>query len=108
MYNGKKFTYEIVDGNGTVVNDYKDPVRVRTGSDVSISNACVATAGGVQVFYRDESQGILLGATKIAGSSNWKYELVDGDRKTDGRSIGDVGFHLKALFSGKKTYLVYD
>jgi hypothetical protein len=108
MYDGKKFTYEIVDGNGVQVNDYKDPVRVRTGSDVSISNACVATAGGIQVFYRDESQGILLGAVKVKGSSKWSYEIVDGDRKTDGRSTGDVGFHLKALFDGKKTYLVYD
>lgn len=108
MYDGKKFTYEIVDGNGVQVNDYKDPVRVRTGSDVSVSNACVATSGGIQVFYRDESQGILLGATKIKGSSKWSYELVDGDRKTDGRSTGDVAFHLKALFDGKKTYVVYD
>jgi hypothetical protein len=83
-------------------------VRVRTGSDVSISNACVATAGGIQVFYRDESQGILLGAVKAKGSSKWSYELVDGDRKTDGRSTGDVAFHLKALFDGKKTYVVYD
>ena len=33
---------------------------------------------------------------------------MDGDRKTDGRSTGDVAFHLKALFDGKKTYLVYD
>ena len=107
-YDGKKFTYEIVDGNGVQVNDYKDPVRVRTGSDVSISNACVATSGGIQVFYRDESQGILLGATKVKGSSKWSYELVDGDRKTDGRSTGDVAFHLKALFDGKKTYVVYD
>ena len=107
-YDGKKFVYEIVDGNGVQVNDYKDPVRVRTGSDVSISNACVATSGGIQVFYRDESQGILLGATKTKGSSKWSYELVDGDRKTDGRSTGDVAFHLKALFDGKKTYVVYD
>ncbi|MEN9687414.1 MAG: hypothetical protein RL381_426 [Actinomycetota bacterium] len=108
IYDGKKFTYEIVDGNGVQVNDYKDPVRVRTGSDVSISNACVATSGGVQVFYRDESQGILLGASKLKGATKWSYELVDGDRKTDGRSTGDVAFHLKATFSGKKTYLVYD
>lgn len=107
-FDGKNFTYEIVDGNGTQVNDYKDPVRVRTGSDVSISNACVATAGGIQVFYRDESQGILLGATKAKGSKSWNYELVDGDRKTDGRTTGDVAFHLKALFDGKKTYVVYD
>lgn len=107
-YDGKKFIYEIVDGNGVQVNEYKDPVRVRTASDVSISNACVATSGGIQVFYRDESQGILLGATKIKGSNKWSYELVDGDRKTDGRSTGDVAFHLKALFDGKKTYVVYD
>ena len=107
-FDGKKFTYEIVDGNGPQVNDYKDPVRVRTGSDVSISNACVATAGGVQAFYRDESQGILLGATKVKGATKWSYELIDGDRKTDGRSTGDVAFHLKALFDGKKTYVVYD
>ena len=107
-YDGKKFIYEIVDGNGPQVNDYKDPVRVRTGSDVSVSNACVATSGGIQVFYRDESQGILLGATKVKGSSKWSYELVDGDRKTDGRSTGDVAFHLKALFDGQKTFVVYD
>jgi hypothetical protein len=107
-YDGKRFTHEIVDGNGPKVNDYRDPVRVRTGSDVSISNACVASAGGVQVFYRDESQGILLGATKIKGANQWSYELVDGDRKTDGRTMGDVAFHLKALFDGKMTYVVYD
>ena len=107
-YDGKSFTYEIVDGNGLQLNDYKDPIRVRTASDVSISNACVATAGGIQVFYRDESQGILLGATKIKGAGKWSYELIDGDRKTDGRSTGDVAFHLKALFSGNKTYIIYD
>jgi len=107
-FDGKNFSYEIVDGNGVQVNDYKDPVRVRTGSDVSISSACVATSGGIQVFYRDESQGILLGATKATGAKSWTYELVDGDRKTDGRSTGDVAFHLKALFDGKKTYLIYD
>ena len=107
-YDGKNFTFEIVDGNGTQVNDYKDPIRVRTGSDVSVSSACVATAGGIQVFYRDESQGILIGATKVKGASKWSYELIDGDRKTDGRSTGDVGFHLKALYFGNKTYLIYD
>ncbi len=107
-YDGKSFIYEIIDGNGVQVNDYKDPVRVRTGSDVSVSSACVATAGGIQVFHRDESQGILLGATKVNGAKSWTYELIDGDRKTDGRSTGDVAFHLKALFDGKKTYLVYD
>ena len=26
-YDGKKFVYEIVDGNGVQINDYKDPVR---------------------------------------------------------------------------------
>lgn len=105
-FDGKKWTYEVVDGNGTAINDYKDPVRVRTSSDVSVSNACVSTTAGLQVFYRDESQGILLGATKVAGK--WSYELVDGDRDTNNRTTGDVGFHVKALNVGNSVYLLYD
>ena len=107
-YFAKKFTYEIVDGNGAQVNNYEDPVRVRTGSDVSISSACVASAGGVQVLYRDESQGILLGAVKQTTAKTWSYELVDGDRKTDNRTTGDVAFHLKSAFDGKTSYFIYD
>ena len=37
-----------------------------------------------------------------------EYELVDGDRKTDGRTTGDVGFHLQAIFDGTTTYVAYD
>ena len=107
-YNGKTFKFEIVDGNGPAVNRYEDPVRVRTISDVSVSNACSVSAVGVQVFYRDESQGILLGAVKAKGSNEWRYELVDGDRKTNDRTTGDVAFHLDALFDGKSTILLYD
>jgi hypothetical protein len=107
-YDGKAFKYEVVDGNGPAVNGYEDPIRVRSASDVSISNACSVSAAGVQVFYRDESQGILLGAVKAKGASEWSYELVDGDRKTDGRTTGDVAFHLDALFDGKDTVLLYD
>ena len=107
-YDGKKFTYEIVDGNATSINNYEDPMRVRTSSDVSVSSACVASAAGVQVLYRDESQGILLGAVKTANSKNWNYELVDGDRKADNRTTGDVAFHLKAAFDGKTSYFIYD
>jgi len=107
-YDGKKFTYEIVDGNGTSVNDYKDALRFRTASDVSVSSACVATTAGIQVFYRDESQGILLGASRLKNAAKWTYELVDGDRKTDGRSTGDVAFHLRAAYNGQKTYVIYD
>jgi hypothetical protein len=80
---------------------------VRTSSDVSLTNACVASASAIQVFYRDETQGVLLGAVKTK-SAPWKYELVDGDRKTDGRTTGDVGFHLQAIFDGAKTYVAYD
>jgi Fibronectin type III domain len=105
-YDGKRWSFEVVDGNGAAINDYKDPVRVQTSSDVSVSNACVVTNGGLQVFYRDESQGILLGATKLAGK--WNYELVDGDRDTDGRTTGDVGFHLKAVNVGNTVYVLYD
>ncbi len=107
-YDGKKVTVEVIDGNGPTVNNYEDAVRVRTASDVSVSNACAITPAGIQVFYRDESQGVLLGAFKLNGSSKWVYELVDGDRKTDGRTTGDVAFHLAAGFDGKKSYLLYD
>lgn len=108
VYDGKKVTVEIVDGNGPAINLYEDPNRVRTASDISISNACVVTPTGIQVFYRDESQGVLLGAYKLNTSNKWVYEQVDGDRKTDGRSTGDVAFHLAAGFDGKKTYVLYD
>ena len=107
-YNGKSFTYEVVDGNGPAINNYESPIRVKTASDVSISNACVVSSAGVQVFYRDESQGILLGAVKATGENTWKYELIDGDRKTDGRTTGDVAFNLDAVFDGKKAILLYD
>jgi hypothetical protein len=59
------------------------------------------------VFYRDESQGILLGAVKKKGE-DWNYELVDGDRKTDDRTTGDVAFHLRALGNAGTTYVIYD
>lgn len=107
-YHNKKFTYEVVDGDAPQINNYEDPIRVRTGSDLSVSSACIASAAGVQVFYRDESQGILLGAVKTNSAKSWSYELVDGDRKTDGRTTGDVGFALKAIFDGKKSYVLYD
>ena len=106
-YNGKNFAFETVDGNGLAVNNYEDPIRVRTSSDVSVANACVASASAVQVFYRDETQGVLLGAVRTKGAP-WRYELVDGDRKTDGRTTGDVGFHLQAIFDGTTTYVAYD
>ncbi|CAN2225242.1 Fibronectin type III [Candidatus Nanopelagicaceae bacterium] len=107
-FDGKKFTYEVVDGDAAQVNNYEDPIRVRTNSDLSISSACVASAAGVQVFYRDESQGILLGAVKTTAAKSWSYELIDGDRKTDSRTTGDVAFHLKAAFDGKTSYIIYD
>uniref|UniRef100_UPI0040497E87 fibronectin type III domain-containing protein n=1 Tax=Candidatus Planktophila sp. TaxID=2175601 RepID=UPI0040497E87 len=107
-YDGKVFKFEVVDGNGTSVNKYDDPIRVRTASDVSVANACSVSAIGVQVFYRDESQGVLLGAVKAKGSRDWKYEIVDGDRQTDDRTTGDVAFHLDALFDGRSTILLYD
>lgn len=107
-YDGTKVSVEIVDGNGPSVNNYEDRNRVRTASDVSVSNACVVTPTGIQVFYRDESQGVLLGAYKLTSATKWVYELVDGDRKTNGRTTGDVGFHLAAGYDGKKTYVLYD
>lgn len=106
-YDGSKFTFEIVDGNGPIVQPYDQPNRVRTASDVSISNACASTAIGIQVFYRDETQGILLGAFKGA-TGKWAYEIVDGDRSTENRTTGDVGTHLSAVAIGSKVSVMYD
>ena len=107
-YDGKSFTFEIVDGNGPAIQSYEVPDRVRTASDVSVSNACAVTPSGISVFYRDESQGILLGANKRVNTTKWVYELIDGDRKTDDRSTGDVAFHLAAYVAKSTTHIIYD
>jgi hypothetical protein len=73
---------------------------------VSVSNACASTSQGLQVFYRDESQGILLGAVKT--SNGWVYEIVDGDKTSEGRTTGDVAFHLSATTDKNTVYLIYD
>ena len=106
VYDGKNWYYEIVDGDALSIQDYKEFPRKRGGSDVSVSSACAVTASGVQVFYRDESQGILLGAVK--DKLDWRYEIVDGDKDTEDRTTGDVAFHLKATTVGKKIHLIYD
>ncbi|MEN9517031.1 MAG: hypothetical protein RLZZ159_897 [Actinomycetota bacterium] len=105
-FDGKKWKYETVDGNGENIQNYKESQRRRTASDVSVSNACAATSSGLQVFYRDESQGILLGATLT--KAGWIYEIVDGDKQTQGRTTGDVGFSLSAIANGKTVYVIYD
>jgi hypothetical protein len=108
QYDGKTFTFEVVDGNGPAIQNYEIPDRVRTASDVSISSACAITPTGISVFYRDESQGILLGATKRINTTKWVYELIDGDRKIDNRSTGDVAFHLAAYVTKTTTHIIYD
>ena len=108
QYDGKTFTFEVVDGNGSSVQSYEIADRVRTASDVSVSNACAVTPAGISVFYRDESQGILLGATKRINTTKWVYEMIDGDRKTDNRTTGDVAFHLAAYVNGSTTHIIYD
>ena len=106
VFNGKSWRYEVVDGDGPKIQDYKESARVRTASDVSVSNACAVNAAGVQVFYRDESQGIVLGAVK--SGSTWRYEIVDGDKDTENRTTGDVGFHMKSTTVGNRIHLIYD
>jgi hypothetical protein len=101
-----KWSHETVDGNGDDVQDYREELRRKTASDVSVSNACASTPQGLQVFYRDESQGILLGAVKT--SSGWVYEIVDGDKTSEGRTTGDVAFHLSATSDKNTVYLIYD
>jgi hypothetical protein len=106
IYDGKSWYYEIVDGDAPSIQDYKEFPRIRGGSDVSVSSACAVTTAGVQVFYRDESQGIVLGAVK--DGNEWRYEIVDGDKDTENRTTGDVAFHMKAITVGKKIHLIYD
>lgn len=105
-FDGAKWRFDIVDGNGPKIQPYQEVDRVRTASDVSVGSACVFTPAGLQVFYRDESQGILLGA--VRDGTKWRYEVIDGDRASDGRTTGDVGFHIKALAIGTKVFLIYD
>ncbi len=101
-----KWSHETIDGNGDDVQDYREELRRKTASDVSVSNACVVTPQALQVFYRDESQGILLGAVKT--SSGWIYEIVDGDKDSESRTTGDVAFNLSATVEKNTVYLLYD
>jgi len=105
-FDGKKWRYETLDGDGDDIQNYQESVRRKTASDVSVSNTCAVTPAGLQVFYRDESQGIILGAALT--KTGWIYEIVDGDRQSEGRTTGDVGFSLSAVASGKSVYLIYD
>lgn len=105
-FDGKKWRYETLDGDGDDIQNYQESARRKTASDVSVSNACAVTPAGLQVFYRDESQGIILGAALT--KTGWIYEIVDGDRQSEGRTTGDVGFSLSAVASGKSVYLIYD
>lgn len=105
-FDGRRFRYETIDGDSPTGQAVEDTNRVRTNSDVSVSNACVATPDGLQVFYRDESLGILLGA--VNKSNGWRYELIDGDRDKDGRTTGDVAFRLQAINVGRTVHLIYD
>jgi hypothetical protein len=101
-----KWMHETIDGNAEEVQDYRELERAKTASNVSVSNACAVTSAGVQVFYRDETQGILLGAVKT--KNDWVYEIVDGDRKVDGRTTGDVAFSLSATSDKNSVHLIYD
>ena len=106
FYDGKNWRYEILDGNGVDIQNYQETVRRKTASDVSVSNACAVTTAGLQVFYRDETQGIILGASLT--KNGWIYEIVDGDRQSEERTTGDVGFTISAVASGKTVYVIYD
>lgn len=64
------------------------------------------TPQALKVFYRDESQGILLGAVKT--SNGWVYEIVDGDKNYKGRTTGDVAFRLSATTEKNTVYLLCD
>jgi hypothetical protein len=48
----------------------------------------------------------LLGAVRT--SNGWVYEIVDGDKTSEGRTTGDVAFHLSATIDKNTVYLLYD
>ena len=106
LFSNNKWSFATIDGDGESVQDYREEIRRKTAADVSVSNACAVTTSGLQVFYRDETQGILLGASKT--ETGWVYEIVDGDAKKGGRTTGDVAYHLSAAALGKTIYLIYD
>ena len=101
-----KWRFEIIDGDGPTNLSFKEKVRSRTASDVSASNACVVTSNILQVFYREATQGLLLGASKT--SAGWVYEVVDGDRDSGGRTTGDLALALAATSVGSQTWVLYD
>jgi hypothetical protein len=103
---GNKWKNETIDGDGTNIQKVNLFPRGKTASDVSGSNACVVTNSTIQVFYRDETEGILLGAVKT--SNGWVYEIVDGDTLKNGRTTGDVAFSLKAVSNKSYVYVLYD
>jgi hypothetical protein len=103
---GSKWTHEIVDGNGKQAETYSERILVRTNSNVSVSNTCVITNNQLQVFYRDDTKGLLLGATRT--KSGWVYEVIDGHLNTDGRTTGDVGYDLSATSVNGTVHLIYD
>ena len=101
-----QWRHEIVDGNGERIQEYRDLRGARTASEVSVSNACALTTQGLQVFYRDETQGLLLAAVRT--SSGWVYEVVDGDKRDGGRTVGDVAFSISAVADNGTVHLLYD
>lgn len=105
-FDGVSWRYEVVDGDGNLKQSSSITSNRKTSNNVSVSNACAVSASGIQVFYRDDTEGLLLSASLTA--VGWTYEVVDGDRNSDGRTTGDVGFSLRAISLGKTVYVLYD
>lgn len=105
-FDGVNWRYEVVDGDGNLNQSSSTASKRKTSNNVSVSNACAVNASGIQVFYRDDTEGLLLSASLTA--AGWTYEIVDGDRNSDGRTTGDVGLSLRAISLGKTVYVLYD
>ncbi len=103
-WDGKKWNLETLDGNGN--QKVFGIIRERTSDNVGTASACVINSSGLQVFYRDENQGLLLGSTLSDGQ--WKFETVDGNSDKNGRTTYDVGTHLAATVFQNRIYLAYD
>lgn len=102
----KRWTHDVIDGNGDNSKISFGKTRQKTNSDVSGSNSCAVTSDRLLVVYKDEKNGLLLSAMKF--NSKWIYEVIDGDRNADGHTIGDMGRNISVSAINGMTFVVYD
>jgi hypothetical protein len=102
-WNGQKWFGEILDGQGSAVPG-------STSNDVG--NGLSATAfgdGGIQIFYRDSTNGNLRHAWWPSGGNKWRFETFDGSAGSVGGLNANVGQDPKVIeYNGGLQLFYYD